>query len=94
MLGISHENFKYIILQINDGAIFEEFIKPYLSQILGYDFIPSGNMHDKGIDGLFKRGDEEKHIYQISIEANWHSKLKKTLEALKKNKLIFKACFW
>jgi hypothetical protein len=42
--------------------------------VLGYNFVPIGGMHDKGIDGLehtFYKGDNKKTIYQLSIHGEW-----------------------
>ena len=53
MNGIKTNIVTTAIEKIEDGFIFENFCKEYLTIVfLGYDFIPVGGIHDKGIDSL------------------------------------------
>ena len=74
MNGIDPKSARYAINKIDDGKVFETFAKDFLSKVLGYNFVPLGGMHDKGIDGLehtFYKGDNKKTIYQLSIHDEW-----------------------
>jgi len=70
----------------DNGFEFEEFAQVFLSQVIGYEFIPHGGIKDKGIDGLktvlMKQG-REKDIYQVSIQKDYISKIDDTIEKLK-----------
>ncbi len=52
MSGIDPEAMRYALKKIKDGFIFESFAQEFLSQKLGYEFIPAGGIKDRGIDGL------------------------------------------
>ncbi|AFG38308.1 hypothetical protein [Spirochaeta africana] len=52
MKTISLEDLKATLKLFKDGFIFEEFAKAFLSAYYGEKFIPVGNVHDRGIDGL------------------------------------------
>jgi hypothetical protein len=84
--------FEYAISKINDGFVFEEFSKCFLSGVHGYSFIPVGGSKDKGIDAyqhLFQNDKHIKTIFQISTEMSWEEKIKKTYDKLIENKLNF-----
>jgi hypothetical protein len=69
-----------------NGTEFEEFAQVFLSQVIGYEFIPHGGIKDKGIDGLetiiMRRG-REKDIYQVSIQKDYIRKIDDTIDKLK-----------
>jgi hypothetical protein len=70
MSGVDPTSFEFAVSKIDDGFIFERFIQEYLSQVLGYDFVPAGGIKDRGIDELdhiFYAQKYERNIYQMSI---------------------------
>lgn len=85
------DQIKYALSLVDNGFVFEEFGKRFLSAVLGDTFIPVGGIKDQGIDGIqhvFKRESSAKSIYQISIEKDAGSKIDRTLAALKKNQIV------
>lgn len=95
--NVSLKAFEYVIAKINDGFLFEKFAQDLLCQILGVEFIPLGGVHDRAMDGLehsSKLKDEERTIYQISIEQNPKQKLIRTLTALKDNNIECSRLFY
>src|SRR5579864_6470664 len=81
---------EFALLQIEDGMVWERFSNQFLGALIGAEFIPIGEILDKGIDGLehvFFRGGAETKIYQASIEKNPEYKIEKTLKVLKDNKV-------
>ncbi|OGW45276.1 MAG: hypothetical protein A2Y66_08830 [Nitrospirae bacterium RBG_13_41_22] len=92
MEGIDPKSFEFALTRIDDGFIFENFCKSYLSKILGYEFIPVGGIKDRGIDGLehlFSRKGHEKILYQFSIEKDCEAKIKKTCNKLEENNIEY-----
>ncbi len=92
MTEIIIDSFKYAIGKINDGFIFENFGLAFLGAVLGYEFVPSGGVKDRGIDGLqhiFSKKSYEKYIYQLSTEINSDGKIRNSLEKLINNKIKF-----
>lgn len=96
------ENFDTISVEISlskieDGEIFEKFASEFLSQIIGYEFIPVGGFKDRGIDGLehiFSPKEHKLYIYQSSIQKNYNSKIKNTIDKLINNDINFeRLCF-
>jgi hypothetical protein len=84
--------FEIAISKIDDGHIFEEFGKKFLSAVLGYNFIPVGGTKDKGIDGfqfVFSREKQNKHIFQLSTEEGHEGKIYGTIDKLKHNQIEF-----
>jgi hypothetical protein len=97
MNGVDPEAFRFALSQIDDGFVFEEFAKDFLSKILSYEFVPAGGVKDRGIDGLehlFERKGYERYIYQASKEKTCEAKLEKTLQKLKENKIKFEALYY
>ena len=89
MNGIDPKSARYAIGNIDDGYIFENFAKDFLSKFLGYQFVPVGGLHDKGIDGFehtFHKSDSNKVIYQLSIQKTYQQKISDSLDKLKRNK--------
>jgi hypothetical protein len=77
-----------ILCLIEDGFLFERFGQEFLSARLGYNFLSSGGVKDRGIDGLeyvSELKDSPKRIYQISIDKNPEAKIKSTIEKLERN---------
>jgi hypothetical protein len=92
MNGIDPKSARYAIGNIDDGNIFENFAKDFLSKLLGYEFVPVGGLHDKGIDGFehtFNRSDTNKVIYQLSIQKTYQHKIADSLDKLKRNKIRY-----
>lgn len=90
MKPIDPKAFEFVLNNINDGFVFENFAQQFLSQVLGYEFIPSGGIRDKGIDGfehIFNQKGYDSYIYQISIEKNYINKIKRSLNDLNKNNI-------
>jgi len=97
MIGVDPRAFEAALGMIKDGFVFEDFAKQFLSKVLGYSFIPVGGIKDRAIDGLsnaYTRANNDRTIYQISIEKNPESKMKKTLDDLKKNKINYEQFFY
>ncbi|WP_045858675.1 hypothetical protein [Teredinibacter purpureus] len=69
-----------------EGFPFEEFANDFIAAIEGADFIPVGGTSDGGADGVHEQGlysiDKKDVFYQISIEQNHRSKVKKTIDRL------------
>lgn len=69
-----------------EGFPFEEFVNDFIAAIEGSDFIPVGGTSDGGADGVHEQGlysfDKKDVFYQISIEQNHRSKVKKTIDRL------------
>jgi len=92
MNGVNPKSANYAINKIDDGNVFETFAKDFLSKVLGYNFIPIGGMHDKGIDGLehtFYKSDNKKTIYQLSIQESYKTKITASLDKLKLNNIRY-----
>lgn len=92
MDGVDIKACEFALSKIDDGFVFEKFAQRFLSNVLGYEFVPVGGLKDRGIDGLehlFHRDSYERNIYQISIDKNCTGKLETTLAKLKKNKITF-----
>lgn len=88
MEHIKLDAFNYALSIIDDGWIFENFAKSFLSAVFNYDFMPVGGVKDKGIDGLnhvFVRKGFTKQIYQMSTEKGIEGKIKNTIEKLDLN---------
>lgn len=83
-----HPELIEIALDKTEGFPFERFATDFLSVVEGKHFIPLGGVHDGGADGVQSRElyETEKSgiFYQITIEANHRSKIKKTVERLTK----------
>jgi hypothetical protein len=94
---IDYDALEFLLGKIEDGFLFEDFAKNVLCAIMGTDFVPVGGVKDRGVDGLdhtsFDKNDE-KTIYQISIEADPRSKISRTIESLKKNEIAFSRIFY
>ncbi|RYU67545.1 hypothetical protein ERW51_10965 [Aliivibrio finisterrensis] len=73
-------------LQECEGFPFEEFANDFLSAIEGKSFIPVGGVADGGADGAKEEGlfstERIGTFYQVSIEENHRSKVKKTVDRL------------
>jgi len=90
MKTINPEEFEYSLRKIEDGFVFEKFIGQFLSQRLGYEFIPAGGIRDRGIDGfehVLNQSGYETYIYQISIEKDYKNKIERSIEKLIDNEI-------
>lgn len=91
------EAFKYALSNFGKGVIFENFAHPFMSHVIGDEFIPVGGSRDRGIDGLksiYSRGSSEKYIYQISTEIDVEGKVNNTVETLDKNGIEYSRLFY
>lgn len=71
MQGVNPQAFEFAVSKIDEGFVFESFANSFIGAVLGYDFLPIGGIHDKGIDGLehsFYRKGYTRQIYQTSIQ--------------------------
>ena len=94
---IDPKAFSFALQEISDGVVFESFAKQFISQVVGYEFIPVGGLKDRGIDSLqhlFHRKNFELWIYQISIEKSAESKVHKTATTLSKNEIKYDRLFY
>jgi hypothetical protein len=92
MNGIDPKSARYAIGAIDDGTIFENFVKDFLSKLTGYQFVPVGGLRDRGIDGFehtFTRTDAQKTIYQFSIQKTYERKIADSLNKLKRNAIRY-----
>jgi hypothetical protein len=83
---------KEILSSIKDGFLFERLAQELVAHRMGYKFIPAGGIHDRGIDGLDYCCEAEgnsKSIYQMSIDKTPDQKIRRTVEALHKNDLVY-----
>jgi hypothetical protein len=75
-----------IALDNCEGFPFEGFANEFLSAVEGINFIPVGGTSDGGADGVHEQGlynsGKKDVFYQISIEVNHRSKVKKTIDRL------------
>lgn len=81
-----------ILNLIDDGFLFERFGQEFLTARLGYKFLSSGGIKDRGIDGLeytSEFAEDHKTIFQISIDKRPETKIKDTIQKLEKNNISF-----
>ena len=75
-----------IALDNCEGFPFEEFANDFIAAIEDSKFVPVGGTSDGGADGVHERGlydtGKKDVFYQISIEKNHRSKVKKTIDRL------------
>ncbi|GBF44629.1 hypothetical protein LPTSP2_39320 [Leptospira ellinghausenii] len=96
-MEINLDAFEFAIARIEDGFIFEEFLKQFLSGIYGTSFIPVGGTKDKGIDGfqhILQDEHELRTIYQISTELDFEGKINNTLNKLISNSIKFERIYY
>ncbi len=87
MTGADPRAVEFALGKIDDGAIFERFAKDFLSKVLGAQFVPAGGLHDRGIDGFehaFFGDRAHLTVYQVSIDQDPKSKIRDTLDKLRK----------
>jgi len=97
METIDHKSLEFALSKIKDGFIFENFANQFLSQVLGYEFIPAGGIKDRGIDGLqniFNQKGYDSYIYQASIEKDCPGKIESSLKKLKNNNVKFEKFYF
>jgi hypothetical protein len=79
----------FVLSQIDNGYLFEDFAKEFTAASDGANFKPIGGVQDQGIDGLeftySSNNGLNKKIYQFSVEKNPKSKITRTLDALTSN---------
>ena len=88
----SSEDIQDILKLIDDGFLFERFGQEFLTARLGYKFLASGGIKDRGIDGLEYASELEKDkkvVFQLSIGKNPESKISDTVDKLNKNGIEF-----
>lgn len=86
--AINSDDVKDMLSVINDGFLFESFAQEFLTARLGYGFLNSGGIKDRGIDGLEHTSNQDNKIssiFQITIDKKPPQKLQDTLEKLEKN---------
>jgi hypothetical protein len=90
--AIHADNVLDMLSVIKDGFLFENFAQEFMSARLGYKFLSSGGVKDRGIDGLEHVSDDENKltsIFQITIDKKSDIKLKDTLAKLKSNSISY-----
>ena len=90
--SIYSEDVLDMLAVINDGFLFESFAQEFLSARLGYKFLSSGGIKDRGIDGLeYVSEDANKAtcIFQLTIDKKPKVKLDDTLDKLSKNNVNY-----
>ena len=89
---LSSYDVRDVLNLIDDGLLFERFGQEFLSARLGYRFLASGGIKDRGIDGLeytSELEDKTKDVFQISIDKNPAAKIRNTVDKLIKNNIKF-----
>lgn len=76
-----------VAIKKSDGNQFERFACDFMSALEGREFIPLGGIHDGGADGfiskeIFEAGGSST-FYQITIQSDHKSKIRKTIGRLK-----------
>ncbi len=82
---------------IEDGFLFERFAQEFLAARLGYKFISSGGLKDRGIDGLQYASEidsTKKSIFQISIDKKPSTKIKDTVDKLNDNQIEYTTFYY
>lgn len=90
--GVHAEDTLDMLSVISDGFLFENLAQEFLSARLGYKFLSSGGIKDRGIDGLEHISEMENKltsIFQITIDKKPETKLKDTLSKLQKNSIAY-----
>jgi hypothetical protein len=88
--SIHSEDVKDMLSVITDGFLFESFAQEFMSARMGYKFLGSGGIKDRGIDGFEHASELENNvnsIFQITIDKKPKQKLEDTLEKLKRNQI-------
>ena len=83
--NFSKDLVKAVLLKIQDGFKFEDLVKQLLQEKYGWAFSPVGGVHDGGVDSFVYHGGNNNEIIQLSIQKTWKNKIKKTIQALRKN---------
>ncbi|OVE82145.1 hypothetical protein BVY04_01800 [bacterium M21] len=86
-----------VLIQVDDGFLFERFAQDLLGIVVGAEFIGTGGQKDKGIDGLqytYFASNKVKTIYQMSIEKDSRKKIEKSIQKLQDNAISFDRFFY
>lgn len=89
---VHSDDVKDMLTVITDGFLFENFAQEFISARMGYRFLSSGGIKDRGIDGLEHASELENKltsIFQITIDKKPKQKIQDTLEKLKKNGIAY-----
>ena len=69
------------------GVDFEKFANAFLPAIMGFEFVPTGGVHDGGADAFQEQGVFESvkvnSFYQASIQEDYRSKIRQTVARLR-----------
>lgn len=87
---VNSQDVRDMLALIKDGFLFETFAQEFLSARLGYTFLSSGGIKDRGIDGLEYASEDSSRltsIFQMTIDQKPDSKLVDTLEKIKANSI-------
>ena len=71
-----------IALDRVEGFAFERYIIEFLSSIDGSNFIPMGELHDGGADGLYECENNHRIYYQFTRQENHRAKIRQTHKRL------------
>lgn len=96
-LNIRSADVLYMLFLIEDGFLFERFAQEFLSARLGYRFMSSGGIKDRGIDGFEYASNLEnmiKSIFQISIDEKSELKIKDTINKLLSNNIDYNKLYY
>lgn len=84
-----HSDLVEIALENATGSSFEHFVHAFFPALLGVGFVPLGGMHDGGADAF--QADESLWadkdpgvFYQASVQVDYRTKIKATIQRLKK----------
>ncbi|MEZ4666832.1 MAG: hypothetical protein R3E39_02735 [Anaerolineae bacterium] len=96
---INTQAIPFVLSQIRNGAIFEQFAKSYVAATQdSLVFIPIGGNKDSGMDGLeyvwTAKNRLKKSIYQFSIEKDGKAKIYKTLLRLSESVPDYKRLYY
>ncbi|MCE9730944.1 hypothetical protein [Pectobacterium sp. IFB5596] len=90
--SVHAEDVMDMLAVIDDGFLFENFSQEFLSARLGYKFLSSGGIKDRGIDGLEYASEDANRptsIFQITIDKKSEQKLIDTLDKLRDNSINY-----
>ncbi len=89
---LSSADIKDVLNLIEDGFLFERLGQEFLTARLGYQFMSSGGIKDRGIDGfeyISETIEGPNDIFQISIDKKADIKIEDTVVKLKKNEVSY-----
>lgn len=82
------DKFTAIAIDELDRTAFERFAQFVLQVIYKAEFIPTGGLHDGGLDGYFQFGGSNEHFFQASKQETTSTKIRSTIRDIRKHRSI------